>query len=121
MAEIMNHYELVFILKPDIGEEATAAVVERFKSLIAENGTVEAVDEWGKRRLAYLINDFAEGYYVQMNFSSGSNLPAELYRQLKITDTVLRSLIVSKEETKQKPVAAAKETTEEVKAEKTEA
>jgi small subunit ribosomal protein S6 len=94
MAEITAKYELVIITKADLDEETTAALVTKFKDLIAANGTVDAVDEWGKRRLAYPINDEAEGYYVQINFTSGNEFPAELDRQLKINDAILRSLIV---------------------------
>ena len=78
------------------GEEAAKALLEKFKALIEANGTVSNVDEWGKRRLAYLINDEAEGYYVLVNFESNPEFPAELDRVLKITDGVLRSLIISK-------------------------
>jgi small subunit ribosomal protein S6 len=70
----MSKYELVFILKPDLGDEATAALVTKYKDLIGANGTVDNVDEWGKRRLAYLINDQAEGYYVQINFTSAPKI-----------------------------------------------
>ena len=87
-------YELVFIVKANLGDEATTALVEKFKELISANGTIDAVDEWGKRRLAYPINDETEGYYVQVNFTSGNDFPAELDRQFKINDAVLRSLIV---------------------------
>ena len=91
----MSKYELVFILKTALGDEATAALVTKYKDLIGANGTVDNVDEWGKRRLAYLINDQAEGYYVQINFTSAPDFPAELDRQLKINDAVLRCLIVA--------------------------
>ena len=78
------------------GEEATNALVEKFKNLIAENATVENVDEWGKRKLAYLIDDEAEGYYVLVNFESEADFPAELDRITNITDGVLRSMIIKK-------------------------
>jgi len=94
MANITAKYELVIIAKADLTEEATTALFEKFKDLIAANGTVDAVDEWGKRRLAYPINDEAEGIYIQINFTSGNGFPAELDRQLKINDAILRSLIV---------------------------
>lgn len=95
MANVTGKYELVFILKPNLGEEETAAVVEKFKTLVSSKGTLDAIDEWGKRRLAYPINDEIEGYYVQINFTSEPGLPAELDRQLKISDSVLRSLIIN--------------------------
>ena len=89
-----SSYEVVLIFSVSKGEEATAALVEKFKTLIAENATVENVDEWGKRKLAYLIDDEAEGYYVLVNFESEADFPAELDRITNITDGVLRSLVV---------------------------
>jgi len=94
----MKKYETVMVLSAAKTEEETAALVEKFKSLIAKNGTVESVDEWGKRRLAYPINDENDGYYVLVNFSCENDFPAELDRVYKITDGVLRSLIVAKDE-----------------------
>lgn len=78
------------------GEDATAALKEKFNDLIAKNGTIENVDDWGKRRLAYLINDEAEGYYVFFNFESEPAFPAELERIAKITDGVLRVMVIRK-------------------------
>lgn len=97
MANATRKYELVFILKTNLGDEATAALIQKFKDLISANGTLDNADEWGKRRLAYPIKDETEGYYVQFNFTSGNELPAELDRQFKITDGVLRSLIIKLE------------------------
>lgn len=91
-----SSYEVVLIFSVSKGEEATAALVEKFKTLIAENATVENVDEWGKRKLAYLINDEAEGYYILVNFESEADFPAELDRITNITDGVLRSMIIKK-------------------------
>lgn len=91
-----SSYEVVLIFSVSQGEEATAALVEKFKTLIAENATVENVDEWGKRKLAYLINDEAEGYYVLITFESEAEFPAELDRITNITDGVLRSMIIKK-------------------------
>ena len=91
-----SSYEVVLIFSVSKGEEATAALVEKFKALIAENATVENVDEWGKRKLAYLIDDEAEGYYVLVNFESEADFPAELDRITNITDGVLRSMIIKK-------------------------
>ena len=78
------------------GEETTAALVEKFKTMIADNATVENVDEWGKRRLAYAIDDQPEGYYVLVTFQSAPEFPAELERVLNITDGVLRHLVIKK-------------------------
>jgi len=98
MAKINANYELVMILKPDLGEEATAALVEKFKTLVEQRGTVAEVDEWGKRHLAYPIDDITEGYYVLMTFTADPALPAELDRQMRINDSVMRSLIVCKDD-----------------------
>ncbi len=99
MAEkLMHSYETIFIIDAGLDEEATKAVVEKFTNLIAANGTVEEVDEWGKRRLAYEIDDKTEGYYVLVNFTSDADFPKELDRQYRITDTVLRTIIVRRDE-----------------------
>ena len=68
------------------------------RQLVESNGTLAEIDEWGKRHLAYPINDLTEGYYVLMNFSSKPEFPRELDRILRITDGVMRSMIVSKDE-----------------------
>jgi len=98
MAKINANYEVVYIMDPAVGEEGITALNERFKSLVSANGTLTEVDEWGKRRLAYPINDLTEGYYVLMSFTSGAEFPAELDRILKITDGVIRSMIICKDE-----------------------
>ncbi len=97
MAKVNANYEVVYILDPAVGEEAIAGLVEKFKSLVETQGTVTAVDEWGKRRLAYPINDLNDGYYVFMTFSSTPDLPKELDRVMKITDGMLRSMIICKD------------------------
>ena len=96
MAKLHESYETVMIINTQLGEEGVAALVEKFKNLISSNGTLENVDEWGKRRLAYEIEDETEGYYVLIEFSSEPDFPAELDRIYKITDGILRSLIVKK-------------------------
>ena len=93
MAKLSGNYEVVYILDPNLGEEATAAMVTKFKTLVENNGTLAEVDEW-----AYPINDLTEGYYVLMTFSSKPEFPRELDRILRITDGVMRSLIVCKDE-----------------------
>ena len=95
MAKVSANYEVLYIIDPDLGEEATAAMVEKFKALIEANGTITEQEEWGKRKLAYLINDKAEGYYVLVKFTSAPAFPAELDRVMKITDGVMRSLITA--------------------------
>ena len=82
MAEKINLYETIFIIDSTKTEEETAALVEKFKSLIEKNGEIESVDEWGKRRLAYPINDLNEGYYVLINFKSNAEFPTELERDV---------------------------------------
>lgn len=95
----MRKYETLYIIQPILEEEAVKALVERFSALITEQGgQVEKVDEWGKRRLAYPIDDFREGYYVLMNFSSDADTPQELERVFKITDGVIRYLIIREDE-----------------------
>lgn len=98
MTEIINKYETVFIVNPDLEEEKTQAVVDKFKSLIESAGTIDAIDVWGKRKLAYEINDKTEGYYVLINFSAKPDFPAELDRVYNITEDIMRSLIIKKEE-----------------------
>ncbi len=98
MAKLNANYEVVFVLNPSLSEEDTAALVTKFKSLIEANGTLADVEEWGKRRLAYPIDDLNEGYYVLISFNAAPAFPAELDRVLKITDGVMRSIIVCKDE-----------------------
>jgi len=98
LAKQSGHYETVMVLNTKLGEDAIQAVVEKFKALIGQHGTINNVDVWGKRRLAYLIEDETEGYYVLIDFTSKPDFPAELDRVYKITDGVLRSLIISKQD-----------------------
>ncbi|MDR0916517.1 MAG: 30S ribosomal protein S6 [Oscillospiraceae bacterium] len=93
MAKTTAKYELLYVIDLDLGEEGVAAAVEKFKSLIAGTGEVLEHDEWGRRKLAYPINDKPEGYYVLVKFASPPDFPAELSRVLGITDGVLRSLV----------------------------
>ena len=91
-----NKYEACMIFSVAGGEETVTALKEKFATLIAENGTVENVDEWGKRKLAYLINDEAEGFYVFTTFTAAPEFPAELERIAGITEGVLRIMTVKK-------------------------
>jgi small subunit ribosomal protein S6 len=93
---ITKKYEAMMVFSVVSGEEATNALVEKFKALVSENGTIESVDDWGKRRLAYPINDEVEGYYIIVNFESNADFPAELDRVAKITDGVLRVMVTVK-------------------------
>ena len=98
MAKITGKYEVLYIIDPTLGEEGTAALVEKFKAMVEAEGTLASVDEWGKRRLAYPINDEEEGVYTVINFTADPSFPAELDRVYKITEGVMRSLIVAHEE-----------------------
>ena len=93
MAKTTAKYECMYILNPNLAEEEYAAVVEKFKALVEANGTIDEMQEMGKRKLAYEINYLSEGYYVLVKFTSGPEFPAELDRVLGITDGVIRSLI----------------------------
>ncbi len=97
MPTVKGSYEAVFIFSLKSGEESVPAMVEKFKTLIENNAEIGEIDEWGKRRLAYLINDETDGYYVLYNFVSGPEFPMELERISKITDGVLRSMVVRKD------------------------
>lgn len=98
MAEIMNKYETIFVIDATKTEEEITALVEKFKSLIEKYGEIESVDEWGKRRLAYPINDRTEGYYVLVNFKANPDFPTELERVYGITDGIIRDIVVRREE-----------------------
>ncbi len=97
MAEIINKYETIFVLDSALEEEKITALSEKFQKLIADNGTVESVDVWGKRKLAYPIDFKTEGYYVLVNFASNPQFPKELERIYGITDGVMRSITIRKE------------------------
>ena len=98
MAKASENYEVMYIIDPTLGEEATAALVERFKALVEQNGTLDELVEMGKKKLAYAINDQNEGYYVLMKFTSGPELPAEVDRVLGITEGIMRRLITLRAE-----------------------
>lgn len=97
MEKLTNKYETVMIVSATLGDEGQKALVEKFKDRIGRHGTVESVDEWGKRRLAYPINKEAEGYYTLINFESTPDFTAELDRRYQITDGILRSIIIKKD------------------------
>lgn len=98
MAKLNQSYETIMILSSKLSEEERKAQVERFKELMLKSGTIDSEEEWGTRRLAYEINDETEGYYYLINFTSTPEFPAELDRRYKISDAVIRSLIVAKPE-----------------------
>ena len=93
----MNSYELLYILNNELADEAKESVIEKLNAVVTANGgTVDNVDKWGTRRLAYPINYKNEGYYVLVNFTAPANLPDELERVMRITDAVVRFMIVKK-------------------------
>ena len=98
MAKVSANYEVVFVVDPAQGEEAVAAQVNNFKTLIEQNASNVEVEEWGTRKLAYPIDYKTEGYYVLVNFTSAPEFPRELDRVFRITDGIMRSLIVCKGE-----------------------
>lgn len=98
MAEMMQKYETIFVLDSTLSEEELTALQEKFTALIAGAGEVENVDVWGKRRLAYPIHYKTEGYYVLVNFTAPVDFPKELDRVYGITEGVLRTIIVRREE-----------------------
>ena len=94
----MNKYESLYIITPELDEEATKACVAKFSGIVTANGgTVTEVNEWGKRRLAYAIDYKTEGYYVLMNFESDPEFPRELERNFKIDESILRYMVIRKE------------------------
>ena len=93
----MNSYELLYILNNELADEAKEQVIEKLNAVVTGNGgTVDNVDKWGTRRLAYPINYKNEGFYVLVNFTAPATLPDELERVMRITDSVIRFMIVKK-------------------------
>ena len=95
---MMRKYETIFILHPSLDEEAVKANIEKFKGVVENGGgTVENVDFWGKRKLAYEIAKVNEGFYTLINFEANTELPKELDRVFRITDGVIRHIVVKQE------------------------
>ena len=97
MAKITGKYEVLYIIDPAQGEEGIAALVEKFKAMVEAEGTLSSIEEWGKRRLAYAVKKFTDGFYVLINFEAAPAEIKEIDRVLKINDEVLRHLIVKHE------------------------
>lgn len=93
----MRKYEGMFIFLPN-AEEKRVQLMERFQGIIEENGKIETIDEWGVRKLAYLIDDIAEGYYVLINFEAEPQVINELERVSKISDSIMRYMIIRDEQ-----------------------
>lgn len=98
MEKITSKYETIFVVSAELEEEAATALITKFKDMISANGTVEKVEDWGKRKLAYPIDDITDGYYTLVNYTAAHDFPAELERIFNITDGILRSLTVKVEE-----------------------
>ena len=98
MEKITSKYETIFVVSAELEEEAVNTLINKFKDMISANGTVEKVEDWGKRKLAYPIDDITDGYYTLVNYSAAHDFPAELERIFNITDGILRSLTVKVEE-----------------------
>lgn len=94
----MAKYETMLVTSSNLDEEASSALIAKFKTLIEANGTIDSVDEWGKRRLAYPINFKNEGYYVLVQFTAAPEFPRELERNLQINENVMRYLVTRIEE-----------------------
>lgn len=93
----MNKYEVLYVIDALLDEEAIAAQIEKFNTLVTDNGgEIIDVDKWGKRRLAYPINYKTEGYYVLMNINCAPEFPLELERVFKITEAIIRFMVVRK-------------------------
>ena len=97
MAAVTAKYETVMVLSMKLGEEGIQSTIEKFKALIEKTAALDQIDEWGKKRLAYEINYKTEGYYVLINFTSAPEFPAELERNYKITEGILRSIVILKD------------------------
>ena len=94
MDKAINSYESMFVVSVADGEEAAKATVSKFTELIAANAEVISIDDWGKRRMAYPIQDMNEGYYTVVTFKSAGDFPAEMERLMNIDETVLRSMVL---------------------------
>jgi small subunit ribosomal protein S6 len=90
----MRTYELMYVLNPAIGDDNIKAEMDRIQSIVETQGKIHDTDVWGRRKLAYEIQDEQEGYYVLVHFESEPDFPKEVERLLKISDSVLRYLIV---------------------------
>ena len=94
MEKVINSYEGMYIVSLANGEDAAKATVAKFNDLIAANAEVIKIDDWGKRRFAYPIQDMNEGYYTVVTFKCDGNFPAELQRLMNIDESVLRAMVI---------------------------
>ena len=106
----MRHYEIVFLVHPDQSEQVPA-MIDRYKEMVASgSGTTHRVEDWGRRRLAYMINDVHKAHYVMFNIECDLNVLSDIERNFKFNDSILRHLVVrrKKAETEESPMAKAK-------------
>lgn len=95
----MRAYELMYIIRPALEEEATQAIVDRFENLVKElGGQVDNINQRGKKRLSYEIDDLKEGYYVIMNFKAETEVISELERQIGLTENIMRHIVIREDE-----------------------
>ena len=94
MENITSKYEVIYVVDGTLAEEAAVELINKFKAMIEANATIDDVQDWGKRKLAYPINDVTDGYYTLVHFTSAHDFPAELERNFNITDGILRALVV---------------------------
>ena len=93
----MAKYETMMVTTANLDEEASNALINKFKNLIAANGTIDSVDDWGKKRLAYEIQKMREGYYYFIQFDASAECPAEIERRVRIMEPVMRYLCVKQD------------------------
>ncbi len=94
----MRKYESIFILRPSLEEDKRIEAIEKFKAIISADGEIEKVEEWGNRKLAYEIEKIRDGYYVLVTFKANPTLPLELERNFKISDDVIRYIVINLED-----------------------
>ena len=93
----MNNYELLYIIDNELTDEAKEALIAKLNAIVeSDGGSIESVDKWGTKKLAFPINFKTEGYYVLVNFAAKAELPAEMERVMRITDGIIRFMIVKK-------------------------
>ncbi|MEG1710718.1 MAG: 30S ribosomal protein S6 [Clostridia bacterium] len=93
----MNNYEVLYIIDNTLEDAAKEALIAKFSEIVTnDGGTVETIDKWGCKKLAYTIDYKTEGYYVLMNFTCNANIPAEIERVMKITDSIIRYMVIRK-------------------------
>jgi len=94
----MRKYEVVYIIDSSLGEDAVKALVDKFTAFFEKNAQIEKVEEWGKKRFAYPIAKKSEGFYMHMDIMAEPDFPLELERQFKITDGIMKYLVINKED-----------------------